>query len=135
MTKVIKFLWKVGHNLYDCMARHRPDAQTCIFKFLSWWSGSIKLLYLPLSLHLSPHDFLPFYEWKKKILIHYHHHVVLLSHVFFSLVLLLLSHWWTPTLRLQVSDCSTFLMMCDVRSTAVFCRQSIECCPGTVRFF
>jgi hypothetical protein len=31
-----------------------------------------------------------------------------------SLVILLLSQWWTPPLRLQVSACSTFLMMCDV---------------------
>jgi hypothetical protein len=25
-----------------------------------------------------------------------------------------------------------FLMMCDVPSMAVFCRESIECCPGIV---
>jgi hypothetical protein len=31
-----------------------------------------------------------------------------------------LSQWWTPPLRLQVSDCSTSLTMCDVTSTAVF---------------
>jgi hypothetical protein len=37
-----------------------------------------------------------------------------------SLVLLPLSQWWTPPLRLQVSACSTFLMMCDVPSMAVF---------------
>jgi hypothetical protein len=43
-----------------------------------------------------------------------------------SLVLLLLSQWWTPPLRLQVSDCSTFLMMCHVPSMAVFCRESTE---------
>jgi hypothetical protein len=36
-----------------------------------------------------------------------------------SLVLLLLSQWWTLPLRLQVSACSTFLMMCDVPSMAV----------------
>jgi hypothetical protein len=53
-----------------------------------------------------------------------------------SLVLLLLSQWWTPPLRLQVSDCSTFLMMCDVPSMAVFCKEYIECCPGIVsRYF
>jgi hypothetical protein len=45
--------------------------------------------------------------------------VVLLSQAFFSLVLLF-SQLWTPPLRLQVSDCSTFLMMCDVPSTAFF---------------
>jgi hypothetical protein len=49
-----------------------------------------------------------------------------------SLVLLLLSQWWTPPLRLQVSACSTFLVMCDVPSMAVFCKESIECCPGIV---
>jgi hypothetical protein len=37
-----------------------------------------------------------------------------------SLVLLLLSQWWTPPPRLQVSACSTFLMMCHVPSMAVF---------------
>jgi hypothetical protein len=53
-----------------------------------------------------------------------------------SLVLLLLSQWWTPPLRFQVSACSTFLMMCDVPSMAVFCRESTECCPGIVsRYF
>jgi hypothetical protein len=53
-----------------------------------------------------------------------------------SLVLLLLSQLWTPPLRLQVSACSTFLMMCDVPSMAVFCKESIECCPGIVsRYF
>jgi hypothetical protein len=49
-----------------------------------------------------------------------------------SMVLLLLSQWWTPPLRLQVSACSTFLMMCDVPSMAVFCKESIECYPGIV---
>jgi hypothetical protein len=49
---------------------------------------------------------------------HYYHH--LLSQVSFPMVLLLLNCWCTPPLRLQVSDCSTFLIMCDVPSTAVF---------------
>jgi hypothetical protein len=45
-----------------------------------------------------------------------------------------LSQWWTPPLRLQVSDCSTFLMMCGVPSTeGFFCGQSVEC-PGILRF-
>jgi hypothetical protein len=47
-------------------------------------------------------------------------------HMFF-LVLFLLNQWWTPLLRLQVSDCRTFLIMCDVPSIAAFCRESIEC--------
>ena len=32
-----------------------------------------------------------------------------------------------PPLRLQVSDCSTFLVMCEVPSVAVVCSESIEC--------
>jgi hypothetical protein len=43
-----------------------------------------------------------------------------------------LSQWWTPPLRLQVSASSTLLMMCDVPSMAVSCRESIECSPGIV---
>jgi hypothetical protein len=39
------------------------------------------------------------------------------------------------TQRLQVSDCKTFLMMCDVPSMAFFGKQSIECCPGIVSRF
>jgi hypothetical protein len=47
-----------------------------------------------------------------------------------------LSQWWTPPLRLQVSACSNFLMMCYVPSMAVFCKESIERCPGLVsRYF
>ena len=49
---------------------------------------------------------------------------------------LLLNQRWSPPLRLQVSHCSTFRIMCDVPSTAVFCSESIECFPGTAsRFF
>ena len=33
---------------------------------------------------------------------------------------LLFDQAWSPPLRLQVSDCSTFRIMCDVRSIAVF---------------
>jgi len=32
-----------------------------------------------------------------------------------------------PTTQNSVSDCSTFLSLCDVPHTAVFCRGSIEC--------
>ena len=42
---------------------------------------------------------------------------------------LLLNQRWSPPLRLQVSDCSTSLMVCDVASTAVFCSESIESFP------
>jgi hypothetical protein len=56
---------------------------------------------------------------------------------FLSSLVLLLNQWWTPQLRLQVSACSTFLIMCDVPSmTVFFCRESIKCCPGVVsRYF
>jgi len=35
----------------------------------------------------------------------------------------------SPPLKLQVSVCSTFCIMCDVTSTAVYCIESIECFP------
>ena len=54
---------------------------------------------------------------------------------FFFLVLLL-NHRWSPQLRLQVSHCSTFRIICDVPSIAVFCSESIEYFPGIVyKFF
>jgi len=31
----------------------------------------------------------------------------------------------------QASHCSTFRIMCDVPSIAVFCSESIECFPGS----
>ena len=40
---------------------------------------------------------------------------------------LLLNQRWSPPLRLQASHCSTFRIMCDVPSIAVFCSESIEC--------
>ena len=48
---------------------------------------------------------------------------------------LLLNQRLTPPLRLQASHCSTFRIMCDVPSIAVFCSESIECFPGTVSKF
>jgi hypothetical protein len=53
--------------------------------------------------------------------------LLLLSQSFhrFFLVLFLLNQWWTPPLRLQVSDCITFLIMCDVPSTAVFSVENL----------
>ena len=45
---------------------------------------------------------------------------------------LLLNQRWSPPLRLQASRCSTFRIMCDVPSIAVFCSESIECFPGTL---
>ena len=47
----------------------------------------------------------------------------------------LLNQRWSPPLRLQASHCSTFRIMCDVPSTAVFCSESIECFPGTASKF
>jgi hypothetical protein len=46
----------------------------------------------------------------------------------FSLVLVLKQRRYPP-LKLQVSHCSTFHIMCDVPSIAVFCSESIECFP------
>ena len=48
---------------------------------------------------------------------------------------LLLNQRWSPPLTLQASHCSTFRIMCDVPSIAVFCSESIECVPGTVSKF
>ena len=48
---------------------------------------------------------------------------------------LLLNQQRSPPLRLQASHCSTFRIMCDVPSIAVFCSESIECFPGTVSKF
>ena len=48
---------------------------------------------------------------------------------------LLLNQRWSPPLRLQASHCSTFRIMCDVPSVAVFCSESIECFPGRVSNF
>jgi len=47
-------------------------------------------------------------------------------------LVLLLNQRWSPPLRLQTSHCSTFRIMCDVPSIAVFCSESIECFPATV---
>ena len=50
-------------------------------------------------------------------------------------LVLLLNQRWSQLLRLQASHCSTFRIMCDVPSIAVFCSESIECFPGTVSKF
>ena len=39
-------------------------------------------------------------------------------------IVLLLKQQWSPPLRLQVSHCSTFRIMCDDPSTAVLCSES-----------
>ena len=61
---------------------------------------------------------------------YYYYYVVVTG--LFALVLLLLNQRWSPPLRLQISHCSTFRIMCDVSSIAVFCSESIECFPGRV---
>ena len=48
----------------------------------------------------------------------------------FSLLLLLLKQRRSSPLRLQVSNCSTFGIMRDFPSIAVFCSESFECFPG-----
>jgi hypothetical protein len=45
------------------------------------------------------------------------------------LLLPLLKQRWNPLPRLQVSDCSTLYIMCNVESTAACCSESIECFP------
>ena len=57
---------------------------------------------------------------------YYYYYTIWMSLVtgLFCLVLLL-------NLRLQASHCSTFRIMCDVPSIAVFCNECIECFPGT----
>jgi hypothetical protein len=78
------------------------------------------------------HEFSPLCE--PQISNHYYHHHHHLSQVSFSLALLL-NHWCTPPL-VQVSDCITFLIMCDVPSTAILCTESTECFPVIVsRYF
>ena len=48
----------------------------------------------------------------------------------FSLLLLLLNQRRSSPLRLQVSNCSTFGIMRDFPSIAVFCSESFEHFPG-----
>ena len=50
-------------------------------------------------------------------------------------LVLLLNQRCSPPLRLQASHCSTFRIVCDVPSIAVFCSASIECFPGTASKF
>jgi len=57
----------------------------------------------------------------------------LVSGLFFLVILL--NQQWSAPLRLQASHCSTFRIMCDVLSMAVFCSESIECFPGTASKF
>jgi hypothetical protein len=55
-----------------------------------------------------------------------------------SVIIIIISYhrfpfpWYTAPLMLQVSHCSTFLIMCYVLSAAVVCTESIECFPHIV---
>ena len=74
---------------------------------------------------------------------HHHHHryyyyycticMSLVTGLFFPV--LPLNQRWSPPLTLQASHCSTFRIMCDVPSIAVFCSESIECFLGIVSKF
>ena len=57
----------------------------------------------------------------------------LVTGLFFPVILL--NQQWSPPLRLQAPHCSTFRIMCDVPSIAVFCSESIEYFPGTASKF
>jgi hypothetical protein len=50
-------------------------------------------------------------------------------------LVLLLNQRGSPPLGLQASHYSTFRIMCDVPSVAVFCSESMECLPGTASKF
>ena len=55
--------------------------------------------------------------------------ISLVTGVFFLVILL--NQQWSPPLGLQASHCSTFRIMCNAPSIAVFCSETIECFPGT----
>ena len=57
----------------------------------------------------------------------------LVTSLFFPV--LLLNQRWSPPLTLQASHCSTFRIVRDVPSIAVFCNESIECFTGTASKF
>ena len=59
--------------------------------------------------------------------------ICLVTGLFF--LVLLLNQQWSQPLRLQASHCSTFRIMCDVPSIAVFCNESIKCFPVTASKF
>ena len=54
----------------------------------------------------------------------------------FFMVLLFMNLQWSSALRLQISDCNTFRIMCDVPSMAVCGSEYTECFPSmTSKFF
>jgi hypothetical protein len=84
---------------------------TLRFFFLYWqiWI-SVRTLY---NIWFHRHYNLAVYNFIIIIIRELNYYFLLLSQALFS-VELLLSQLWTSPLRLQVSDCSTFLMLCDV---------------------
>jgi hypothetical protein len=50
-------------------------------------------------------------------------------------LVLLLNQQWSPRLRHQASHCSTYRIMCDVPSIAVFCSESMERFLGSASNF
>jgi hypothetical protein len=52
-----------------------------------------------------------------------------------SFLALLVNQRLSPPIRLQVSDCSIFRIMCDVPSIVVFCSESIEYFHGMTSTF
>jgi hypothetical protein len=75
-----------------------------------------------------PNKCLAIHTLKKYTLVCYFYYYRLLTQVF--PMFLSLNQWCTSPLRLQASDCSTCLSMCDVPRMANFCNKFMECLPG-----
>jgi len=96
-------------------------------------SKSLLSIQYSIFLLCSSYNFLWCYSatWLQTLLLLLMSLVTDLSSRYFSL----LNQRWSPPLTLQPSHCSTFRIMCDVPSIAVFCSESIECFPGTASIF
>jgi hypothetical protein len=124
----IGYKWNIHHKYYS-YCQHSVNTDYVFPVFLSqWWTTPLRLQVSACSPFLMMCD-VPrtafFVENLLNVVLVLFPDILKLLLLFlitgfFSLVLLLLSQWWTPTLRLQVSDCNTFFMMCDVPSTAFF---------------
>ena len=89
------------------------------------WSQSLQLLLVsPLFLHST-------------CAVYYYYYYTIWMFLVTGLLfpILLLNQRWSPPLRLQASHCSTFRVMCDVPSIAVFFSESIECFLGIASIF
>jgi len=74
--------------------------------------------------------------WTLSFYYYYYYYKIWMSLVTGLFCLVPLSNQlWSPPLTLQASHCSTFRIMCDVPSIAVFCSESIECFPGIASKF